>query len=106
MAKRAQSGKSAKSKETKAESYRYPEAESPLCPEAGTQAQFKKKKPPVTYRYDSSISPALEWDGQNHARSVAVRMRWRAKAKGTRLVSMVIPTCLDRGNRVLDSLGK
>ena len=36
----------------------------------GTQAQFKKRKPPVTYRYDSSLSPALEWDGQNHAREV------------------------------------
>jgi adenine-specific DNA-methyltransferase len=70
MAKRAQPGKSAEPKETKAESYRYPEAESPLRPEAGTQAQFKKKKPPVTYRYDSSLSPALEWDGQNGAREL------------------------------------
>jgi adenine-specific DNA-methyltransferase len=51
-----------------AATYRHPEAESPLRPEVGTQAQFKKRKPPVTYRYDSSLSPALEWDGQNHAR--------------------------------------
>jgi adenine-specific DNA-methyltransferase len=70
MAKRAQSGRSAESKEPSAESYRYPEAESPLRPEAGTQAQFKKKKPPVTYRYDSSLSPALEWDGQNGTREL------------------------------------
>jgi adenine-specific DNA-methyltransferase len=34
----------------------------------GTQAQFRKKKPPVTYRYDSSLSPALDRDGQNPAR--------------------------------------
>jgi adenine-specific DNA-methyltransferase len=34
-----------------------------MRPDVGTQAQFKKKKPPVTYRYDSSLSPALEWDG-------------------------------------------
>jgi hypothetical protein len=27
-----------------------------------------KKKPPVTYRYDSSLFPALELDGQNSAR--------------------------------------
>jgi adenine-specific DNA-methyltransferase len=40
----------------------------PLRPEVGTQAQFKKHKPPQTYRYDSSLSPALEWDGQNAAR--------------------------------------
>jgi adenine-specific DNA-methyltransferase len=48
--------------------YRHPEAETPLRPDVGTQAQFRKKKPPVTYRYDSSLSPALDWDGQNPAR--------------------------------------
>lgn len=51
-----------------AEPYRHPEAESPMRPEVGTQAQFKKKLPPKTYRYDSSLSPALEWDGQTPAR--------------------------------------
>jgi|SRR5208337_2296102 len=53
-----------------AEPYRHPEAESPMRPDVGTQAQFKKKKPPVTYRYDSSLSPALDWDGQNSAREL------------------------------------
>src|SRR3990172_6311561 len=52
----------------KAESYRHTDADSPLRPDVGTQAQFKKKKPPKTYRYDSSLSPALDWDGQNAAR--------------------------------------
>src|SRR5579859_3083498 len=51
-----------------AESYQHPEAGSPMRPDVGTQAQFKKRKPPVTYRYDSSLSPALDWDGQNSAR--------------------------------------
>jgi adenine-specific DNA-methyltransferase len=51
-----------------AENYRYPEADSPMRPEVGTQAQFKRKKAPRTYRYDSSLSPALDWDGQNPAR--------------------------------------
>jgi adenine-specific DNA-methyltransferase len=50
------------------ESYRHPEAESLLRPDVGTQAQFRKKKPPARYRYDSSLSPALDWDGQNPAR--------------------------------------
>lgn len=54
----------------RAETYRHPEAESLLRPDVGTQAQFKKKKPAVTYRYDSSLSPALDWDGQNHAREL------------------------------------
>jgi len=53
-----------------AKSYKHPEAESLLRPDVGTQVQFRKKKPPSTYRYDSSLSPALDWDGQNHAREV------------------------------------
>jgi adenine-specific DNA-methyltransferase len=36
--------------------------EHPLRPDIGTEAQFKKKKPPATYRYDSSLAPSLEWD--------------------------------------------
>jgi adenine-specific DNA-methyltransferase len=51
-----------------AESYKHPEATAPMRPEVGTQAQFKKKKAPQTYRYDSSLSPVLEYDGQNPAR--------------------------------------
>lgn len=51
-----------------AESYRHDGSESPMRPEVGTQAQFRNKKPPKTYRYDSSLSPALDWDGQNPAR--------------------------------------
>ena len=52
------------------EAYRHPEADSPLRPDAGTQPPFRKKKPPVTYRYDWSLSPALEWDGQNSVREL------------------------------------
>ena len=48
--------------------FEHPEARSPMRPDVGTQAAFKKKKPPATYRYDSSLSPALDWDGQNPAR--------------------------------------
>src|SRR5207247_7327670 len=51
-----------------AKNYRHPESESPMRPEVGTQAQFKKKLPPKKYRYDDSLSPALEWDGQNPIR--------------------------------------
>jgi adenine-specific DNA-methyltransferase len=41
-----------------------------MRPDVGTQPQFRKKKPPATYRYDSSLSPALNWDGQNPAREL------------------------------------
>src|SRR5437879_128122 len=51
-----------------ARTYQHNDATIPMRPEAGTQPQFRKKKPPKTYRYDSSLSPALEWDGQNPAR--------------------------------------
>jgi thiamine biosynthesis lipoprotein ApbE len=44
------------------ENYKYPESTNLMRPDVGTQAQFKKKKPPATYRYDSSLSPTLEWD--------------------------------------------
>lgn len=37
-------------------------------PDVGTQSQFRQKKAPATYQYDSSISPALDWDSQNPAR--------------------------------------
>jgi adenine-specific DNA-methyltransferase len=66
MASGTRSPKHAKSKIAK--NYRHPESESPMRPEVGTQAQFKKKLPPAKYRYDDSLAPSLEWDGQNPAR--------------------------------------
>lgn len=56
--------------DSKAEPYRHPESDSPMRPEVGTQPQFRKKKPPKTYRYDSSLSPSMDWDGQNWAREL------------------------------------
>jgi adenine-specific DNA-methyltransferase len=53
-----------------AERYTHPENTSPMRPDVGTQPQFRKKKPPTTWRYDSSLSPALDWDGQNGAREL------------------------------------
>jgi adenine-specific DNA-methyltransferase len=39
-------------------------------PEAGAALRFRAKREPATYRYDSSLSPALDWDEQP-AREVA-----------------------------------
>ena len=50
------------------ESYDHPQATGPMRPDVGTQAQFRKKKPPAKYHYDASLAPALEWDAQNPAR--------------------------------------
>jgi adenine-specific DNA-methyltransferase len=48
--------------------YTHPTAAAVMRPDVGTQPQFRKKKKPATYRYDSSLSPDLSWDGQNPAR--------------------------------------
>ncbi len=50
------------------ETYKHPQADLALRPEVGTQPQFRKRKPPATYRYDSSLAPALDWDGRNSVR--------------------------------------
>lgn len=70
MAKKAKS--STKSNQTAP--YKHPEAKSLMRPEVGTQAQFKKKKPKQTYRYDDSLSPALDWDAKNPAREQGERL--------------------------------
>ena len=51
--------------------YRHPEASALLRPDVGTQAQFRNRKRPATYRYDSSLSPELNWDGQQTGRETA-----------------------------------
>jgi adenine-specific DNA-methyltransferase len=51
-----------------AKSYKHSEATSPMRPEVGTQTRFKKKLAPAKFRYDDSLSPSMEWDGQNPAR--------------------------------------
>lgn len=53
-----------------AKNYQHPTSDSPMRPEVGTQAQFKKKLPPKIYRYDDSLSPTLDWDGQNPSREL------------------------------------
>ncbi len=47
-----------------AKSYDHPQADAALRPDVGVQKQFKGKKPAKQYRYDSSLSPLLEWDEQ------------------------------------------
>ena len=67
MAPRKSKDKSA----VEVDSYTHQDADTPTRPEVGTQASFSLNKPPHTYRYDSSLSPSLEWDGQNSAREEA-----------------------------------
>ena len=53
------------------------------------QAQFRKKKKPAAYRYDSSLSPALDWDGQNAAREQAEANIAALQAHIARLADLV-----------------
>lgn len=50
--------------------YVHPEQQAAMRPDIGTQANFRKKKPPTNYRYDSSLSPVLDWDSGNRSRDL------------------------------------
>lgn len=87
-------------KEPRAEDYRHPEAKTPMRPDAGAQAQFRKKKAPVTYRYDSSLSLALDWDGQNGGRereAPAPRLMRKRKSRFPGKIQRHPPTSLCPG---------
>ncbi len=68
-------GNSAKS----AEPYRHPEAESPMRPDVGTQAQFKKNRPPVHLILETKGFDPLE----EVKRAAAERWVAAADADGT-----------------------
>ena len=84
MAKKARKASKPAKSLPQGEAYPHPEAESPMRPDAGSEPRFQKRKPPATYRYDSSLSPALDWDGQNPAReqgeALHPRKSWRPAA--------------------------
>lgn len=89
-------------KETQTTAYTHPASDMALRPEVGTQAQFRKKKPAATYRYDSSLSPTMEWDGKNAARE---RGEWLIGLieKAAKLPS---PHRFDQPQELKDSEGK
>ena len=69
MAKKKNPPANPKSQPSKKQTGEYRHAETaPARPDVGVQPQFRRKLPPKTYRYDSSLAPALDWDGQNAAR--------------------------------------
>jgi adenine-specific DNA-methyltransferase len=69
MAKKKPSAKPAAAKFV--DEYRHPEANGSRVPDAGAQPFLKSQHAPGQYRYDSSLSPALEWDERNPAREEA-----------------------------------
>jgi adenine-specific DNA-methyltransferase len=69
MAKKKSTAKPAANKPV--DEYRHPEANGPRVPDAGAEPFLQSRHAPGKYRYDSSLSPALEWDEQNPARERA-----------------------------------
>ncbi|MCX6924679.1 MAG: site-specific DNA-methyltransferase, partial [Verrucomicrobia bacterium] len=84
-----------------AQSYRHPEADLPARPEIGAQAHFKKAKPPTTYRFDSSLAPALEWDGQNPAREAAEALITEIADCGLRIAELAKQSASSERDREL-----
>ncbi|MDE0029014.1 MAG: DNA methyltransferase [Deltaproteobacteria bacterium] len=88
-----------KGKTRSARSYGHPEAGALLRPDIGMQAQFRKKKPLATYRYDTSLSPALEWDGQNSGREEGEAKIASLEDRIARLSAIVDPVNGDLSER-------
>ena len=95
------------------EIYEHKDATVALRPDVGTQGQFKQKKPTQRYRYDSSLSPALEWDGQNAAREQGealiaqiLTLADKIKAANSDAERNAATSALQEAARQLKALGK
>ncbi|MFN5189985.1 MAG: hypothetical protein ACK5DL_02485, partial [Burkholderiales bacterium] len=60
-------------------------------PDVGTQSQFRQKKAPATYQYDSSISPALDWDSHNSSREKGEALIAALEAQISGLKALLLP---------------
>ena len=69
-----------KPRQKSARDYRHDDKQALLRPEGGAQDVFPpaRKKPPKTYRYDSSLSPELAWDEAE------------VRSKGERLIGAIL----------------
>lgn len=84
-------------------SYAHPEARALIRPEVGVQPLFKKRQAPVTYRYDSSLSPELHWDGQNPQRELAESLIRAMGEAGKELAELALqPASKQRDARIHD----
>ena len=79
--------------------------ESTQRPDVSVQDQFTTKKPPKTYRYDSSLDPALSWD-ENRDRDLAewlIGLVQRCATEGEAVV-FAAPQVWDGGGVQVQSL--
>jgi adenine-specific DNA-methyltransferase len=87
-----------------AQTYRHPDADLPARPEIGAQAHFKQSKPPSTYRFDSSLAPEMEWDGQNPARERAEALIHEMADYGLKLAELAKRPASKERDREIASL--
>jgi adenine-specific DNA-methyltransferase len=87
-----------------AQSYQHPDSDLPARPEIGAQAHFKKARPPANYRFDSSLAPALEWDGQNPARERAEALIREISEAGLKLAELARQPATTGRDRQIDEL--
>jgi adenine-specific DNA-methyltransferase len=88
-----------------AKNYHHAE-EHPQRPDMGTEKQFKKRKPPTEYRYDSSLAPEMQWD-ENPVREEAEALIAQILAAGTLEEAQVLAMRLKRlGQPFLNWTGK
>jgi adenine-specific DNA-methyltransferase len=90
-----------------AATYRHPDADLPARPEIGAQAHFKSVKPPTRYRFDSSLAPALEWDGQNPSREKAEALIRELAENGLKAAELAKkPASVERDRQIDELRGK
>ncbi|MGI8604945.1 MAG: site-specific DNA-methyltransferase [Verrucomicrobiales bacterium] len=102
-AKKAVRNPKAASKATAA-NYRHPTADLASRPEVGAQSHFKKSKPAAKYQFDSSLSPALDWDGQNPARETAERLIAEIADCGLRIAELAKQSDSPERDKAIQSL--
>lgn len=90
-----------------AQAYQHPDSDLAARPEIGAQAHFKQAKPPTRYRFDSSLAPALDWDGQNPARERAEALIKEMAEAGLKIAELAKkPATTERDGQIDELRGK
>ena len=87
-----------------AQAYQHPDSDLPARPEIGAQAHFRQAKPPTKYRFDSSLAPALEWDGQNPSRERAEALIAELAEAGMKLADLAKQPASKQRDQQIDQL--
>jgi adenine-specific DNA-methyltransferase len=87
-----------------AQSYQHPDSDLPARLEIGAQTHFKSAKPPANYRFDSSLAPALDWDGQNPSRERAEALISEIADSGLKIAELAKEPVSNERDREIDKL--